>query len=283
MQVIKSTKEFTKRIIQIKQSGKRIGFVPTMGCLHEGHLSLVRRARRENDVVVVSIFVNPTQFGPREDFKRYPRNLARDKKLLRREHVDYLFTPSRTAIYPKGFREFIHPGPLARHLCGPKRPGHFRGVATVVNRLFQMVQPHVAYFGEKDYQQARIVEGMVRRLRLAVRIQTCPMVREADGLAMSSRNRYLSRKERILARSLYQSLLEARRLIRSGERDVSKVKKTIRGILTAHVGKIDYIDYIEVVHPKKLIPVKRIHTSVLVAVACYLGSTRLIDNLLIKI
>ena len=280
MQLIKSARKLTERLRNLRPSGKRIGFVPTMGYLHEGHFSLVRRAQRENDVVVVSIFVNPTQFGPREDFKRYPKNLSRDKKLLKSEHVDYLFIPSRSSIYPKGFKNFISPGPLARHLCGPKRPGHFRGVATVVNRLFEMVKPRAAYFGEKDYQQARIIEEMVRKLHLPIKIKPCPIVREADGLAMSSRNRYLSRRERISARAIYQSLLLAKRLICGGEHDPGKVKRAVRSVLANHVNKIDYI---EVVDPVKLVPLKQIKSRTLVAIACYIGATRLIDNLLIKI
>lgn len=280
MQLIKSARKLTERLKSLRQSRKRIGFVPTMGCLHEGHLSLVRRARCENDIVVVSIFVNPTQFGPREDFKRYPRNLKRDKQLLKAEGADYLFVPSRSSIYPKGFRNFINPGPLARYLCGPKRPGHFRGVTTVVNRLFEIVKPHVAYFGEKDYQQARIIETMVHKLRLPVKIRTCPTVRESDGLAMSSRNRYLSKRERISARALYQSLLEARRVVRTGERKVGKIKRTVRDILTNHVSKIDYVEVVDLV---KLVPLRRVRARTLVAVACYVGNTRLIDNLLVKI
>jgi len=248
MQLIKSTRELTGRLRSLRQSGKRIGFVPTMGCLHEGHLSLVSRARRENDIVVVSIFVNPTQFGPQEDFKRYPRNLKRDKQLLKAEGADYLFVPSCSSIYPKGFRNFINPGPLARYLCGPKRPGHFRGVATVVNRLFEIVKPHAAYFGEKDYQQVRIVEEMVRKLRLRVKIKTCPIIREADGLAMSSRNRYLSKRERISACAIYRSLLEVKHLIHAGERDAGKIKRAVRDLLASHVSKIDYV---EVVDPRK--------------------------------
>ena len=279
MQVIKSTKQLTERMNSLRQSGKRICFVPTMVYLHKGHLSLVHRARRENNIVVVSIFVNPTQFGRGEDFKRYPRNLSRDRKLLSRERVDYLFVPSQSSVYPKQFRKFINPGPLARYLCGPKRPGHFRGVATVVYRLFQIVQPHAAYFGRKDYQQARIIENLVQRFHLPIRIKMCPIIREKDGLAMSSRNRYLSKKERISARSLYQSLLEARRLIRSGERNINKIKKAMRNIL---IGRVSKVDYVEVVDLKKLVPLKQIQGMVLVAVACYLGSTRLIDNLLIR-
>lgn len=279
MQLIKSAKRLTKRLSGLRRTGKRIGFVPTMGDLHEGHLSLVRHARRENDVIVVSIFVNPTQFGPQEDFKRYPRNLSRDQKLLKREHVDFLFAPSRASIYPKQFKEFVNPGPLARHLCGPKRPGHFRGVATVVKLLFGIVQPHAAYFGQKDYQQVKVIEDMVRRIHLPVQVKMCPIIRETDGLAMSSRNRYLSGKKRISARCLYQALLEGKRLVHLGERRVQSVKRAVRRVLMSHVDKIDYV---EVVDPDKLSPLQRVRIPVLIAVACYIGSTRLIDNLLVK-
>ena len=279
MQVIKSVKQLTNCLSNPRRLGKRIGFVPTMGDLHEGHLSLVRRARRENDIVVVSIFVNPTQFGSKEDFKKYPRNLSRDQKLLKREHVDYIFAPSKASIYPKHFRGFINPGPLARYLCGPKRPGHFRGVATVVHLLFQMVQPDTAYFGEKDYQQVKVIEDMVHRLRLPVRIKACPIVRERDGLAMSSRNRYLSRKERISARCLYQALLKAKRLIRSGKYQALEIKRAVRNILMKHVSKIDYI---EIADPETLMPLRRVQIPALVAIACYMGPTRLIDNFVIK-
>src|SRR3990167_8657969 len=181
MKVIKTPTELNQLVRSMRKAGKRIGFVPTMGCLHEGHLSLVRRARKENEVVVVSIFVNPLQFGPREDFKRYPRNWNGDKNWLRREGVDFLFAPTRACMFPRNFRQFVNPGPLARYLCGPKRPGHFRGVATVVKRLFDIVAPYAAYFGEKDYQQARIIESMVKRFQLPVRIKTSPIVREQDG------------------------------------------------------------------------------------------------------
>jgi pantoate--beta-alanine ligase len=279
MQVIKSHKKFKLVLNRLRQRAKKIGFVPTMGALHEGHLSLVRRARRENDVVVVSIFVNPTQFGPKEDFKRYPRNLRHDQKLLKSSRVDFLFAPSRTAVYPKGFRNLIEPGSRARYLCGPKRPGHFRGVATVVHRLFEMVKPDRAYFGQKDYQQARVIEEIVRQYKLPVRIKTCPIIREKDGLAMSSRNRYLTKKERTLAPSLYQSLLLAKKLIQRGEGNPKKIKEVIRKNLRGRVTKIDYV---EVVDPKTCAPVRLIRGRVLVALACFIGSTRLIDNLLIK-
>ena len=280
MKVIKSPTELSEIIRLLKRKGKRVGFVPTMGYLHEGHLSLVRRAQRENDIVVVSIFVNPTQFGPKEDFKRYPKNLAHDKKLLSRAHINYLFVPSKDSIYPKGFRAFVSPGLPARYLCGPKRPGHFRGVATVVKRFFEIVKPHTAYFGEKDYQQARVIEYMVKRFCLSVKIKTCPIVREADGLAMSSRNRYLSRAERASASSVYRSLLVGRKLIKLGERNVKKIKKAIQDILRVNITRIDYI---ELVNSKTCAPVQRARPPVLIAIACFLGSTRLIDNILVKV
>jgi pantoate--beta-alanine ligase len=280
MKVLRNPKLLTDAMLRLRNRRKRIGFVPTMGCLHEGHLSLVRRARKENEVVVVSIFVNPAQFGPREDFKRYPRQLKQDRKLLKREHVDYLFIPSRQSMYPKGFRDVVEPGPMNKYLCGPKRPGHFRGVATVVKRLFQMVRPCAAYFGEKDFQQARIIEEMVRRIPMPVRIKTCPIVREADGLAMSSRNRYLSKSERVRARALYRSLVIARNYIDSGERDAGRVKKVMRNLLLSYANKIDYA---EAADPKTCAPLKRMERHVLLALACYVGRTRLIDNLVIRL
>ena len=279
MKMIKSAKDLNRIIRHLKKEGKQIGFVPTMGYLHKGHVSLVRRARVENDVVVVSIFVNPTQFGPKEDFKNYPRDLNHDRRLLASERVHYLFLPSKSSIYPKGFRNYLKPGPMARRLCGAKRPGHFRGVVTVVNRLFEMIEPNRAYFGQKDYQQGKVIEDMVRRRRLNVRIQTCPIIRKKDGLAMSSRNQYLSKKERICARSLYQSLGEAKKRIQAGETSPSRVKNLMKGMLNRSVDKIDYI---ELMDPEKLTPAKRLKPPVLIALACFVGRTRLIDNLVVK-
>lgn len=280
LKVIKNAEALAREITRLKQLGKRIGFVPTMGALHEGHVSLLRQAKHENDCVVVSIFVNPTQFGPKEDFKHYPRPLAKDKKILKRERTDILFLPSQKSIYPKGFRTFIEPGLLARYLCGPKRPGHFRGVATVVNRLFQMVKPDKAYFGTKDFQQVRVIEAMVSRLHLPVQIKRCPTVRERDGLAMSSRNRYLSAENRTRALSIYKILLKARHLVKTGERSSERVKSAMRDVL---LSTVDRIDYVEIVNPDTLAPVKHIHGSVLAAIACFVGPARLIDNLLIKV
>ena len=279
MKIIRSTKQIVHIMRDLRQDGRQIGYVPTMGYLHEGHLSLMRYAKKQNDIVVVSIFVNPTQFGPKEDFKSYPRDLKRDKRLLSSERVNYLFLPSKSSIYPKEFRNYIDPGPLARALCGAKRPGHFRGVATVVNRLFEIVQPNRAYFGMKDYQQVKVVQDMIRRTNSKVKIKSCPIVREKDGLAMSSRNRYLSKKERIRARVLFQSLTAAKIMIQKGESSPPRVKKLIRAILQQ---RVDRIDYIELMNPEKLTPLKRLKPPVLIALACFMGSTRLIDNLVVK-
>ena len=250
-----------------------------MGSLHAGHVSLICRAKREQDVVVVSIFVNPAQFGPNEDFRKYPRSLTQDQTLLRRERVDILFHPRRSTVYPKGFRDYVNPGPLSHHLCGPFRPGHFRGVATVLKRLFDMVQPDVSYFGEKDYQQSRIVAWLAKRHRIPVRIKTGEIIRDTDGVALSSRNRYLSPEERISARAIYRSLLKAKQLIRNGVRDPRQVKRAVRTVLLGNVSRIDYITLAD---PKTLEPLKRVKPPVLVALACYVGSTRLIDNAVVR-
>lgn len=279
MKIIKSVAALQKEIEKFRRKGKRIAFVPTMGALHEGHLSLVRHARAKNNCVVVSIFVNPLQFGPKEDLKKYPRNLKADARLLARESVDFLFFPSVSEIYPKKFNHYLNPGPLAKPLCGAKRPGHFRGVVTVVNRLFEIVRPDAAYFGRKDYQQFKVIEDMTNRRKLPVRIVGCPLVRGKDGLALSSRNQYLSRPERKRALSLYRALREARRLVRTGVKNAEVVKNRMKGILATQVDKIDYI---EIVHPETLKPVRQIQGPVLAAVACFVGKTRLIDNLLIK-
>ncbi len=279
MKLVKQAHQLHESIQRLRRQGKQIGFVPTMGFLHEGHLSLIRRARRENDVVVVSIFVNPTQFGPREDLKRYPRDLPRDQELLKKESIDYLFVPSVSEIYPRGFSEWIEAGPLGEGLCGAKRPGHFRGVATVVNRLLQITCPHVVYLGQKDFQQARIIQEMIRRLKWSVKVRICGIVREPDGLAMSSRNRYLSTQERILARSLHESLMEGRRLVARGERRATKVIQAVRKILIHRVSKIDYC---VVVDSKTLKPVSRVDAGSLIVIACWIGRTRLIDNILIR-
>lgn len=280
MQTIKSSDELTKQLVELKAKGKKIGFVPTMGSLHEGHMSLVRKARKDCGVVVVSIFVNPTQFGPKEDFKRYPRNLKQDAQMLTEGKADFLFAPSGEDIYPKGFRDYISPGPLANGLCGGKRPGHFRGVATVVNRLFQIVPANVAYFGQKDYQQARVVQSMVARRNIPIEIEICPTVREEDGLAMSSRNAYLSEAERVRAKSIAVALRLAHKMIRNDIRKPSLVRSAMMEVLKPNTDKIDYIAIVDTVRLKPLYYFKG---EALIAVACYIGKTRLIDNMLIRV
>ncbi len=259
----------------------RVGFVPTMGYLHEGHLSLIRRARAECEAVVVSIFVNPTQFGPGEDYERYPRDEARDLALLEREAVDVVFVPTVEEMYPPGFSTWVEvTGPLAERLEGASRPGHFRGVATVVLKLFHLVQPHRAYFGEKDAQQLRIIRRMTTDLNLPIEIVACPIVREPDGVALSSRNVYLSPMEREHARALSRSLALARRLIlEEGVREAAEVRRRLQEYLRAAPGVA--LDYVSLAHPETLEEVERIEGPVLVLVAARVGSARLIDNALI--
>lgn len=282
MKVFQKPSEIQQEIIDLKRSGKTIGFVPTMGALHEGHLSLVRRCREENDIAVVSIFVNPKQFGPKEDYQKYPRNFERDKELLEKENVDYIFYPSVEDMYPEGYETYVDLERLPNHLCGLSRPGHFRGVATVVAKLFNIVQPDKAYFGQKDYQQAKIIKRMVEDLNFPIEIIVMPIVREDDGLAMSSRNAYLSPDERKNANVLYKSLQKAKDLIMSGEREVSKIKDEMIKILSSVESRIDYV---EIVEPETLESVDRIPDkgSVVVALAVYIGNARLIDNEIIHI
>ncbi|ONN26525.1 pantoate--beta-alanine ligase [Thermosipho affectus] len=259
-------------------NGKSIGFVPTMGYLHEGHLSLVRAARKENDVVVVSIFVNPTQFGPNEDYDNYPRNLERDLKLLESESVEYVFIPTNEEMYEKDFSTYVEEVSLSKFLCGAKRPGHFRGVCTVVTKLFNIVRPTRAYFGQKDAQQFRVLRRMVRDLNFDVELKEMPIVREKDGLAMSSRNIYLTKEERKEATRLYKSLLKAKDLVKSGVVDVKIIRDEMRKILEHPLLKIDYI---EIVDEENLMPVEIIDRKVVIAIAVFVGKARLIDNIII--
>lgn len=259
-----------------------VGFVPTMGYLHEGHLSLVRRARAECHHVVVSIFVNPTQFGPSEDYQRYPRDEARDLAMLEAEGVDVAFLPSADEMYPPGFCTWVEvQGPLTERLEGASRPGHFRGVATVVLKLFNLVQPHRAYFGEKDAQQLRVIRRMVADLNLPVEIVPCPTVREPDGLAMSSRNVYLSPEERQQALALSRALELARRLVREeGLRDAAELRQRLESFLRCSPGV--ELDYVSVAHPETLAELERIEGPALVLLAARVGPARLIDNALIE-
>jgi pantoate--beta-alanine ligase len=261
---------------QFRREGKRIGFVPTMGYLHEGHLSLVRAARTECETVVASIFVNPTQFGPSEDFDRYPQDLDRDSRLLEREGADILFTPVKANLYAPDFATTVRVENLAENLCGASRPWHFPGVALVVCKLFNLVAPNVAYFGQKDYQQSLVIRRMTRDLDFGIEIRVCPIVRETDGLAMSSRNTYLTVEERKQATQLSGALQEANRLYLAGERKVSVLRKTMREILgRATLGKIDYSEVVDAV---TLEEVEAIESEAVALVAVFFEKARLIDN-----
>ena len=281
MEVIRRVARMREMIRRVRAEGKKIGFVPTMGYLHEGHLSLIREARRMSDVCVVSIFVNPIQFGPKEDLDRYPRDLERDAEILAKEKVDILFAPSVEEMYPRGYRTYVYVEGLSEKLCGASRPGHFRGVTTVVNKLFNIIQPHFAYFGQKDAQQFVIIKRMVLDLNMDVELILMPIIREADGLAMSSRNVYLSPEERAIAPMLYQALKMAQEMIEEGERDPRKVIEAMRHYLEQEP-RIR-IDYLEIVDLENLERVQQIRGRVLVAGAIYIGQTRLIDNIIIQL
>jgi pantoate--beta-alanine ligase len=255
----------------------RLGFVPTMGALHAGHLSLVRAAREQCDSVAVSIFVNPAQFAPHEDLDQYPRPLERDRELLDKEGVDLLFVPSNEEMYPPGSSTWVQVDGLSDKLCGQSRPGHFRGVTTVVAKLFQIVQPDCAFFGQKDAAQLAIIRRMVRDLHLPVDIVTCPIVREADGLAMSSRNTYLDPQQRKSALALYRSLLRVQKDFGAGERNAARLIAAGKGTISAEPSV--QLDYFAIVDPQTLDPVAELDQPALVAVAAFVGRTRLIDNL----
>jgi pantoate--beta-alanine ligase len=260
-------------IKSIKQQFKTIGFVPTMGYLHEGHMSLVKASKNMCDITVVSIFVNPKQFGPKEDYSRYPRNLERDLKLLEEAKIDMVFIPDVDTIYPEGFSTTINIGPLADILEGTFRPGHFDGVCTVVTKLFNIVKPDKAFFGEKDYQQLKIIQKLVKDLNLDIEIVPIPTKREEDGLAMSSRNAYLNQEERRRASSIYRFLLKAKEAFEKGIKDTDKIIEYAKAVLD-----VDVIDYIKIVDKEtleeKTTPSK--YDRILIAVR--IGSTRLIDN-----
>jgi len=264
----------------LRGAGKRLGFVPTMGALHEGHLALVRRAKQETDVTIVSIFVNPAQFGPGEDYRSYPRDFERDSALLRGEGVELLFAPPVEEIYPAGFQTYATVEPVGAPLEGQSRPGHFRGVATVVLKLFNIVQPDRAYFGRKDAQQCVVVSRLVRDLNLPVEIVVCPIVREPDGLAMSSRNAYLNPDERQAARVLYQSLCRARELMQGGERRAQVIAGEMRRLIAQEPRA--RLDYVAVVDADTFEPVERIGGRLVIPLAVQVGRARLLDNLLVE-
>ena len=280
MQVIEKISDMQSYVRKCKLDGKTIGFVPTMGYLHEGHLSLVRIARKRCDILVVSIFVNPTQFGPGEDFDKYPRDFGRDKKLCEQENVDIIFAPSVEEMYPKDSVTYVDmAGEMTKVLCGKYRPGHFRGVMTVVSKLFNIVQPDIAVFGRKDGQQLAVIRRMVSDLNFPIEIIGGETVRESDGLAMSSRNKYLTEEQRKSAPALYKSLLLAKTMIENGETDSSKIVERMRDYIS-NSGDFK-IQYIEIVDADTLTPVDKIRNKVMIALAAFLGETRLIDNIVV--
>ncbi|MGA9965101.1 MAG: pantoate--beta-alanine ligase [Terriglobales bacterium] len=279
MKICKTIEEMRSASRDTRRGGKRFGFVPTMGALHEGHLSLVRAAKAKSDVVAVSIFVNPLQFGPTEDLAKYPRSFERDRALLEKEAVDIVFAPQPEEMYPKGGVTYVTVEGLSEKLCGKSRPGHFRGVATVVAKLFHIVEPDLAFFGQKDAAQATIIRRMVRDLNLPVEIIVCPIVREPDGLAMSSRNVYLRPEERKAALVLNRSLTETKNRFDHGERNARKLIASGKQVM-GQESRVR-LDYFEIVDPDTLDPVHEVSRSALVAVAALVGNTRLIDNILL--
>ena len=281
VEVIPTVEQMQERAENLRRDGRRIACVPTMGFLHDGHLSLMRIAKRRADVLVVSIFVNPAQFGPEEDFETYPRNLERDLDLCAKENVDIVFTPKTAALYPDGYQSYVKLEHLPHHLCGLSRPVFFTGVATVVCKLFNIVRPHIAVFGEKDYQQLLIIRRMVQDLNINTEIIGAPIVREKDGLAMSSRNAYLTPDQRPAALTLYRSLVQARKRVETGERNAARILKEAHGLISAQP-ETD-IDYLRICDPETLIDVERIDQTALMALAVKVGKTRLIDNTILPV
>jgi len=277
MQLIRTIQAMKERSAQARREGEIVTFVPTMGFFHEGHLSLMREGRKLGDLLVVSLFVNPTQFGPHEDFKNYPRDFERDRKMAEEAEVDILFAPEVEEMYPADHQTLIRVEEVTQNLCGKSRPNHFQGVTTVVTMLFEIVLPHVAIFGEKDYQQLVTIKQMVRDLHMNLEVVGMPTIREPDGLAMSSRNAHLAPEERKAALSLYQSLQKADELLQKGEREAGHILREIERTLRAE--PLVKIDYAQICDARTLKDVNRIEGDVVVALAAYLGKTRLIDNL----
>ena len=284
MEIIKKSKRMISTSELLKSKGEKIGLVPTMGYLHKGHTSLIKRARAECSKVFVSIFVNPIQFGPKEDFARYPRNFKRDCSFCQKAGADYIFFPSTDEMYEKDFKTFAEVQDLGEVMCGRARPGHFRGVCTVVLKLFNIIRPNIAYFGQKDYQQLVIIRKMTKDLNVPVEIAECPTVREEDGLAISSRNKYLSSNERKNAVVLFQSLKLAEELIINGQKNLEIVRKAALEKLESNpfVSRIDYFDFRD---KDMLYGIERIDQKaarILIASAIWIGETRLIDNILLE-
>jgi len=281
LQVVQSVAEVRAAITSIRQRGHRIGFVPTMGALHVGHVSLIERARTECDYVAVSIFVNPTQFGPNEDFNRYPRPREADLQICRNAGADLVFYPTVETMYPVGHRTFVEVSGLSEILEGAIRPGHFRGVATVVTKLFAIVLPDKAYFGQKDYQQQTLIRVMTRELNLPTEVVTCETIRDPDGLALSSRNAYLSPSERQAGLCLSRALRAAERLVNQGERNVSRLEATMRHEIEMTSGA--KLDYAVVVHRESLCELPEPQPEMAALVAAQVGTTRLIDNMILRL
>jgi pantoate--beta-alanine ligase len=281
METITKIDEMRSAVKALKSQGKTVGFVPTMGYLHEGHLSLVRESIQKADSTVVSVFVNPAQFGPTEDLEDYPRDIRQDSEILEKEGVHYLFVPEVEEMYPEGYKTYVEVHDFQDKLCGRSRPGHFRGVCTIVLKLFHIVNPDFSFFGQKDAQQAIILKKMVKDLDLEVKIEVLPIIREEDGLALSSRNTYLNTEERRAALVLSKSLNEAQMMIEKGEREVESIIKKMKKIMNRE--PLAKIDYIEIVDMDNLNPLTRIGKKALVAVAVFIGKVRLIDNVIVQI
>ena len=276
MQLFTSISEMREFVRQTRDAGKSLALVPTMGGLHEGHFRLVREARRDSDTVVVSMFVNPAQFGSNEDFTGYPRNLEEDLELLRPYTVDATFAPKTEEMYPEGFQTFVEPGAIAAPVEGTSRPGHFRGVVTVVLKLLNIVAPDVAYFGQKDFQQALVIRRMVEDLDLGIRLVVCPIVRDPDGLAKSSRHAYLSPEDRKAALVLNRSLRRAKELVEAGQTEAQSLLEEMRKVFAGEPRA--RLDYIAIVDPAQLQPVERVTSGCVALVAAWVGTARLIDN-----
>lgn len=279
MKIITSVQEIQTITLELRKIGKTIGFIPTMGALHEGHLKLIKESKNKNDITIVSIFVNPTQFLPTEDLAKYPRPFEHDKKLLEQEKVDYLFYPDPKIMYPNGFQTYVTPNKLSIILEGKSRPGHFTGVATVVLKLFNLVNPTNTYFGQKDFQQCTVIKQMIKDLNLSVVFNMVPTVRDEDGLALSSRNIFLSTQERVQALNLYQSLLLAKKLIKKGNKNTEFIKNKMKEYLQNN--NLIRLDYIEICDADDLSPLKVVSKKTVILITAYVGKTRLVDNIII--
>ncbi len=282
MEIIKTIYDLKEKVKTAKHKNKTIGFVPTMGYLHKGHLSLVKKTVEQNDFNVVSIFVNPNQFSPDEDYEEYPRNLSKDAKMVKSIGANIIFAPSVKEMYPEKFNTYVQvEGNITKTLCGQSRPTHFKGVTTIVLKLFNLVQPDKAYFGQKDAQQVAVIKKMVKDLNIDTEIISCPIIREKDGLALSSRNTYLSREERNIAPILYKSLIAAKKMINNGEKNSSNVRRFIVNNINTQPNT--NIDYVSIVNAETLEPLKQIQGNILIALAVKLGKTRLIDNIQLEV